>query len=60
MKCPQCGAWSVVLETRTREDNTRRRTLECVNLHKFNTVERIEVVTRGGAREKEVVKKDGK
>jgi hypothetical protein len=51
---------SVVLETRTREDNTRRRTLECGNLHKFNTVERIEVVTRGGAREKEVVKKDGK
>jgi transcriptional regulator NrdR family protein len=59
MKCPQCGVWSVVLETRTREDNTRRRTLECGNLHKFNTVERIEVVTRGGARKKEVVKKDG-
>ena len=62
MKCPVegCGVWSVVLETRTRQDNTRRRTLECVNMHKFTTVERVEVAGRGGARYKEGVKKDGR
>ena len=62
MKCPVegCGVWSVVLETRTRQDNTRRRTLECGNMHKFTTVERVEVVGHGGARYKEGVKKDGR
>ena len=50
MNCPQCNAWTTVLETRTRQDNTRRRTLECGNQHKFRTVERIEVVTKGGDR----------
>jgi|GEM_PF-2004807 transcriptional regulator NrdR family protein len=50
MNCPLCKAWSTVLETRTRQDNTRRRTLECGNLHKFTTVERVEAAEHGGAR----------
>jgi transcriptional regulator NrdR family protein len=50
MKCPTCAAWVVVKETRTRQDNTRRRTYECGNLHRFNTVERVETTPHGGAR----------
>lgn len=50
MKCPECGVWTIVKETRTRQDNTRRRTLECANMHKFTTVERIEKVKPGGYR----------
>lgn len=34
MKCPKCGAWSRVLDTRGAQ---RRR--ECANLHRFSTVE---------------------
>lgn len=34
MKCPTCGAWSAVLETR---DTRRRR--ECANGHRFPTLE---------------------
>lgn len=34
MKCPTCGAWSSVLETR---GVTRRR--ECANGHRFSTIE---------------------
>ena len=40
----------VVKETRTRQDNTRRRTLQCSNMHRFNTVERIENTPHGGDR----------
>ena len=50
MKCPTCGAWTEVVLTRWREDNTRRRVHQCGNLHKFSTVERIEEVEWGGAR----------
>ena len=52
MKCPECGAWTNVLEARTRKDNTRRRTIECGNLHKFTTIERVEAAAHGGARYK--------
>jgi transcriptional regulator NrdR family protein len=34
MKCPECGAWSTVKETR---GNRRRR--ECANEHRFTTEE---------------------
>lgn len=34
MKCPICGAWSEVLETR---QGVRRR--ECANQHRFSTIE---------------------
>lgn len=36
MRCPQCGAWSLVTETRGQR---RRRT--CGNEHRFTTVEVI-------------------
>jgi transcriptional regulator NrdR family protein len=52
MRCPVCNAWTTVLETRMRQDNTRRRTMECGNLHKFTTVERVEAVKHGGYRKR--------
>lgn len=42
MKCPHCGAWSNVLETRT----TRRRR-ECANGHRFSTVEVLPSLVSG-------------
>lgn len=38
MKCPECGAWSVILETRSSDFRYRRRR-ECGNEHKFTTEE---------------------
>lgn len=42
MKCPRCGAWTSVLETRTRADGSKRRRYECANLHRFTTVEYVD------------------
>ena len=42
MKCPQCKAWTRVLDTRQRADNSSRRRHECANGHRFFTVERVE------------------
>jgi transcriptional regulator NrdR family protein len=53
MLCPICQTWTMVKESRMRANNTRRRTLECANLHRFSTVERIEAVKHGGNRTKE-------
>ena len=39
MKCPECEAWTNVLETRTLLANIKRRRYQCANLHKFNTYE---------------------
>jgi transcriptional regulator NrdR family protein len=41
MKCPECGAWTVVKETRADENNSRRRRIECANLHRFTTLETV-------------------
>jgi len=38
MKCPECGSWSTVLETRITEKGYKRRR-ECANEHKFTTEE---------------------
>lgn len=38
MKCPLCGAWSVVRETREADGKVRRRR-ECGNEHRFWTLE---------------------
>ena len=57
MRCPHCGVWTRVTETRTRGDGTRRRTYECANLHKFNTVERVETAPHGGARQSKEAKR---
>lgn len=52
MRCPKCNAWTRVLQTRVRPDNTKTRRCECANLHRFTTVERAETVKRGGARQR--------
>lgn len=41
MKCPVCGAWTVVKETRADEKNSRRRRIECANMHRFTTLETV-------------------
>lgn len=41
MKCPHCNAWSDVLETRTRTDETKRRRYQCANMHRFSTNEHV-------------------
>jgi len=41
MKCPTCGAWLSVLETRQKSDNSTYRRYECANGHRFTTNERI-------------------
>lgn len=39
MKCPHCGAWTSVEETREHEFGTTRRRRLCANGHTFPTVE---------------------
>jgi transcriptional regulator NrdR family protein len=41
MKCPECETWTIVKETRISTGNTRRRRLECANMHRFSTLETI-------------------
>ena len=42
MRCPECGAWTVVLESRSiTTNNTIRRRRECGNQHRFVTHEKI-------------------
>jgi transcriptional regulator NrdR family protein len=41
MKCPECGTWTIVKETRISTGNSRRRRLECANEHRFTTLETI-------------------
>lgn len=43
MKCPQCGAWSSVLDTREAPLDTTKRRRECANGHKFTTVEVLSI-----------------
>jgi transcriptional regulator NrdR family protein len=50
VKCPECGTWTEILESVLRADGSRRRRYQCANLHKFSTVERIEVLKTGGWR----------
>jgi len=41
MKCPVCGTYTEVLETRKRSDNVTRRRYLCANMHRFTTLERV-------------------
>jgi transcriptional regulator NrdR family protein len=43
MKCPECGAWTTVKDTRIITNTSRRRKIECGNLHRFTTLETIVV-----------------
>jgi transcriptional regulator NrdR family protein len=44
MKCPICGVWTLVKDTRKRENNITIRRYECGNLHTFKTTEQISQV----------------
>jgi transcriptional regulator NrdR family protein len=52
MKCPECGAWTVVKETRANENNSRRRRIECANMHRFTTLETV-IATKTRIRQKQ-------
>lgn len=39
MKCPVCGAWSEVLDTREGQNESVKRRRQCGNGHRFNTLE---------------------
>lgn len=52
MKCPECGAWTVVKETRVDENNARRRRIECANMHRFTTLETV-IATKTQLRQKQ-------
>ncbi len=41
MNCPECGAWTIVKETRKKPDNQKHRRYECANLHRFSTTEKV-------------------
>lgn len=51
MKCPECGAWTVVLESRRpKTDNYIYRRRECGNGHRFATHEVFVKVPKVGAK----------
>jgi len=58
MKCPVCGTWTIVKETRVSTGNTRRRRLECANMHRFSTLETI-VDRKTSIRQKQKTPKNG-
>jgi transcriptional regulator NrdR family protein len=39
MKCPVCGTYTEVIDSRMRPDGTRRRRYQCANEHRFTTNE---------------------
>lgn len=41
MKCPECGAWSIIKETRTSPTFGYVRRRECGNEHRFTTQELV-------------------
>jgi transcriptional regulator NrdR family protein len=58
MKCPECGTWTIVKETRISTGNTRRRRLEFANMHRFSTMETI-VENKTRIRKKQKTAEDG-
>ena len=51
MKCPICSAWTLVKDTRKRENNITVRRYECANLHTFKTAEQVSLVLDAKAKE---------
>jgi transcriptional regulator NrdR family protein len=41
MKCPVCGTYTEVIDSRMRSDGVRRRRYMCANMHRFTTLELI-------------------
>jgi len=58
MRCPECGTWTIVKETRISIGNTRRRRLECANMHRFSTMETI-IENKTRIRQKQKTAEDG-
>jgi len=58
MKCPECGAWTLVKDSRMITDTCRRRKIKCGNLHQFFTLETI-VVSKTSIRKKQKAAKTG-
>jgi transcriptional regulator NrdR family protein len=58
MRCPECGTWTIVKETRISTGNTRRRRLECANMHRFSTLETI-IESKTRIRQKQKTAEDG-
>ena len=58
MKCPVCGTWTTVKESRESTGNTRRRRLECANMHRFSTLETI-IESKTRIHQKQKLAKDG-
>ena len=58
MKCPECGTWTIVKETRISTGNSRRRRLECANEHRFTTLETI-IVSKTPIHPKQKITKTG-
>ena len=52
MKCPECGAWTVVKDSRVDQNNSRRRRIECANMHRFTTLETV-IATKTRIRKKQ-------
>lgn len=51
MKCPTCGAWTGVVDSRVRKtDGVRVRRYECANGHRFTTDERPRQADPAGER----------
>jgi transcriptional regulator NrdR family protein len=44
MKCRECGAWSLVKQTRTNPDGNLIRRRTCGNNHSFSTIEQVAVL----------------
>lgn len=56
MKCPHCGAWTTVKETRINEEtNQVWRRKECANLHTFTTIELVPAGNNPRPRDKRMV-----
>lgn len=54
MKCPVCGAWTEVLDTREGRNESVRRRRQCGNGHRFVTLEVHPTVLHIGAVEASV------
>jgi transcriptional regulator NrdR family protein len=52
MKCPICGVWTTVKETRAAPNNSRKRRIQCGNLHRFTTLETV-IVSETPIRQKQ-------
>ena len=60
IRCPVCGTWTIVKETRISTGNARRRRIECANMHRFSTLETIIVRKTPIRQVKKAVKASGK